>query len=137
MVNGEHTLEQLWQMSGGCDLVSIGNGFSTDFPDVNILIIPFADNPSSRIYKGSTEPFRGWSAPEYNVLEPASELSFIQKGYDRIVFDVMLLPYKGTPDRGPSVSIEKKEDGSTVSYMIKIDDKVSAVKADHFGWRMA
>lgn len=126
---------QLWHFYEGSIAPVAGNeqAWATQFSDSNLLVLTKASGPqSAAVYEGQKEPFfAGWHCPSENVIRPAPELRFTQKGSEKLVFHTLLWPCSGPVKKIPIFDI------GASSY--KIVDGLTTIRikaSNDAGWRL-
>ena len=129
---GEHTAQQLWHFAQG-DVIRVSDRcVYTAFDDANVILMQLGD-PQLSIYKGQSEPLRGWNCPRYDQMIPAPEVAFSVQGSDRLVLETLLFPVAGAVDPANLPLFEATEQGYRVTWQGKTMEIVAAVD----GWRLA
>src|SRR5690554_827010 len=116
---GVHRAEQVWHYYDG-DLRQLPGGLftATSFDEANLLVGSLGNNRvENMVFKGSEDPFRGWHCPDYDQRRPAPELSYSQRGEEKIIFHTLLFPVPGRVSCIPDFTVT--EFGYSVTYQGK------------------
>lgn len=125
--SGNHKATQIWHMGEG-SVSQCGNAVYSNFDDANFVMAQLG-TPQLNIYEGSETPFKGWTCPKYDDLQPAPELNFSLSGTDTIVFETLIYPIKGAVNKTKLPLFSKAEANGKTIYTVEHDGKKVKIEA--------
>jgi hypothetical protein len=95
---GSHSIDALFHFHPDNANVAIeGRSVRTMNPDANLLILALDSDPVNiSLYRGQSQPFRGWFSSTYGNEVPAFEADFRSEGSLPLRRRYLLLPYRGS-----------------------------------------